>query len=118
MKRHRTRIHIIPIFIILTLIIASCTIAYRYSQNKYKDINFTAERYLTTGLLNKFKLYKVEKMDISFSDGSLAVITVSGLENKAPHKNVMYKMILEKNKYGVWKVRKVYKNLQDTKSLN
>jgi hypothetical protein len=47
-------------------------------------------------------------MDVSFSDGNLAVMSITGLQDKAPHKNVNIKMFLEKSKDGIWKVKKVY----------
>jgi hypothetical protein len=97
-----------PLVVLIIMVLAVCTVIYRYSHNKYKDMNYTAQRYVTTGLLNKYKLYKIDKMDVSFSDGSLAVISITGLQDKAPHKNISFKMFLEKSKNGIWKVKKVY----------
>jgi uncharacterized protein YpmB len=104
----RTRVNVMPIVILIIMILAVCTVSYRYSRNKYKDMNYAAQRYITKGLLNKNKLYKIDKMDVSFSDGSLAVMSITGLEDKAPHKNVSFNMFLEKSKNGIWKVKKVY----------
>jgi uncharacterized protein YpmB len=100
---------IIPIILIIIVIFAGCTASYRYSHNKYRDINFTAQKYVTTGFLNKYKLYKIDKMDVVFSDGSRAIMSVTGLQDKAPHKNVSYKIFLEKNRSGIWKVLRFYK---------
>jgi CDP-diglyceride synthetase len=106
MRRRSNRF--IPLAIAAIVILTVVTISYRYSRNKYKDMNFTAQRYVTTGIFNKHKMYKIDKMDVIFSDGSLAVVRISGLQDKAPHKNVVYKMFLEKNKSGIWNVEKVY----------
>ena len=104
----RASIKIMPKIIIIIMFFTLGMAGYRYSHNKYKDMNYAAQKYITTGLLNKYKLYKIDKMDISFSDGSLAVVSVTGLQDKAPHKNVSYKMFLEKDKNDIWKVKKVY----------
>jgi uncharacterized protein YpmB len=104
----RSRIKIMPILIIIIVVFTAATLVYGYSHKKYKDMNYAAERYITTGLLNKYKLYKIDKMDVSFSDGSLAVMSITGLQYKAPHKIVSYKMFLEKNENDIWKVKKVY----------
>lgn len=104
----RKKYNFIPLIALIIITLLACTIAYRYNRNKYKDINYTVQHYITTGLLNKYKMYKIDKIDIAFSDGSLAVMNVTGVQDKAPHKNVSYKVFLEKDKYGIWRVRKVY----------
>lgn len=96
------------ILVIIVLVIAAGVARYKFSSNKYSDINYAAQRYITSGLFNKYKLYKVDELKISFSDGSLAVMSVSGMLDKAPHNSVKYKIFLEKNKNGLWKVKKVY----------
>jgi hypothetical protein len=97
-----------PILIIIIVVFTVGIVVYGHLQNKYKDMNYAAETYITTGLLNKYRLYKIDKMDVSFSDGRLAVMSITGLQYKAPHKSVSYKMFIEKNKNNVWKVKKVY----------
>ncbi len=104
----KSRVTIMHIIIAVFAIIVVCTISYRYNHNKYKDLNYAAQTYITTGLFNKYKMYKIDKMDVSFSDGTLAIISVTGPQDKAPHKNVNYKIFLEKRKSGIWKVKKVY----------
>jgi hypothetical protein len=100
--------NILPVIIAVVVVIAVGTVVYINSQNKHRDIKYSVERYLTTGIFNRYKLYKLDKMDVSFSDGSLAVMSVSGLQDKAPHKSVNYKIFMEKSDSGVWKVKKVY----------
>lgn len=98
---------IIPIIIVAAVI--SIVIAkYKYTNVKYEDINYAAQKYITTGLFNKYKLYKIDNMKLSFSDGSISIITVSGVQDKAPYKTVTYNIFLEKDKKGLWKVKKVY----------
>jgi ABC-type transporter MlaC component len=96
------------ILVIIVLVIAAGVARYKYLSNKYSDINYAAQRYITTGLFNKYKLYKVDELKISFSDGNLAIMSVSGMLEKSPHNNVNYKILLEKNKNGLWKVKNVY----------
>jgi hypothetical protein len=104
----RSNRNILPVIIAVVVVIAIGTVIYMNTQNKYRDIKYSVERYLTTGIFNKYKLYKLDKMDVSFSDGSLAIMSVSGLQDKAPHKSVSYKIFMEKSDSGVWKVKRVY----------
>lgn len=98
------------IFFFITIIFMVSIIFFKYKidSNKYRDINYTVEKYMTTGLFNKYKLYKIDEIKLSFSDGIIAVITVSGIEDKAPYKNMKYDIFLEKNKNDLWEVKKVY----------
>ncbi|MCM8711160.1 hypothetical protein M2651_08975 [Clostridium sp. SYSU_GA19001] len=99
---------IITIIFIIILILTTAIHKYKETNSKYKDINYVVEKYVTSGILNKYKLYKIDEMKLSFSDGIIAVISVSGIEDKAPHKSVKYDIFLEKNKKDIWKVKKVY----------
>lgn len=96
------------ITIILILFSISTFINYKVNLNKSKDISYVVEHYLTSGLFNKYKLYSTDSIHLSFSDNSIAVVDVTGKEKKSPHPNVKYKLFLEKNKKGAWKVKKVY----------
>lgn len=99
---------LLPFAIVILVILGIVFARYRYTRNKYSDINYSAEKYVTSGILNKYKLYKVNDMSLSFSDSDIAVMKVTGLQDKAPHNNVIYKIFLEKNKDGLWKVVKLY----------
>lgn len=95
-------------FIAAIVVVGIGIAAYRYTRNKYSDINYTVQKYVTSGFFNKYKLYKINNMSLSFSDGTIAVMKVEGLQDKAPHNLVSYKIFLEKNKAGLWKVVKLY----------
>ncbi|ERI95646.1 hypothetical protein HMPREF1982_00120 [Clostridiales bacterium oral taxon 876 str. F0540] len=99
---------IVPIIIAVLIIFAIGGARYRYSVNKYRDLDYTVQKYVTSGLFNKYKLYKVDDIKLSFSDGDIAVMSVSGMESKSPHKNVKYKVFLEKTKSGIWRVKNIY----------
>ncbi len=83
-------------------------IRYNYTTHKRKDIKYTAEKYFTTGIFNDYRLCNISTMNLSFSNGNVAVIKVEGLEQKSPHRKVAYNAFLEKNNGGTWKVKKVY----------
>lgn len=99
---------IVPILIVVLIILAIGGARYRYNVNKYRDLDYTVQKYVTSGLFNKYKLYRVDDIKLSFSDGDVAVMSVSGMESKSPHKNVKYKVFLEKTKSGIWRVKNVY----------
>lgn len=98
----------ITIVVIIIMIVSVGIYKYKDTSSKYKDINYVVERYITSGIFNKYKLYKIDDMKLSFSDGAMAVMTVSGVEDKVPHKNIKYDVFLEKSKKGLWKVKKIY----------
>lgn len=99
---------IAAIIIVIVIVIAAGSAKYKFTSNKYKDINYAAQRYITTGLLNKYKLNKINDMTVSFSDGTIAVMSVAGLQSKAPHRTANYKIFLVKAKNGVWRVKNIY----------
>lgn len=106
MRRNSRSIFVIIMAVAVIVVIG--TAGYLNRLNKYRDIKYSAERYITSGIFNRYKLYKLDKMDVSFSDGSLAVMSISGLQDKAPHNSVKYKIFMEKSKSGIWRVKKVY----------
>jgi hypothetical protein len=99
---------ILALFIVVVVVIGAMMIRYKYNNSKYSDVTYAARHYITTGVFNNHKLYKINDMKVSFSDGNMAVMTISGLLDKAPHNIVKYEVILEKKANGVWKVTKVY----------
>ena len=104
-KKHRRRV---GISILLITIAIACIAKYNYSQNKSKDMEYSVKKFFTSGLLNKYKMYDVNKINLTFSDGTTAVVNVNGILKKAPHYRVSYEVFLEKSKSGAWKVERVY----------
>lgn len=100
---------LLVLFIVVIVVIGSIAIRYKYNNSKYSDVSYAARHYITTGVFNSYKLYKINDMKVSFSDGNMAVMTISGLLDKTPHNIVKYEVILEKKANGVWKVSKVYR---------
>ena len=74
------------------------------------DINYAVKNYFTTGIFNKYRIYNMEDVTLSFSNGKAAFIKVKGISGKTPHHKVEYTVFLEKNINGTWKVKKVYTN--------
>jgi hypothetical protein len=98
-------------FVLLTTLMITLLFVFlyvKYTQNKYKDITYTVERHMTTGLFNSHKLYSINNLELTFSDNIVAVVNVYGLQKKVPHMQVSYKVFLEKKKDGTWKVQRVY----------
>ena len=96
---------IVFMFILLFIFI----IYHNYKVNKQTDITYTVENYMTTGLFNKYRMYSIDNFDLTFSDGNIAVVKVFGTDKESPHKRISSKVFVEKNKKGIWKVKKVYK---------
>ncbi|NEZ47201.1 hypothetical protein FDF74_08260 [Clostridium niameyense] len=105
--------------IVILLLITSIFGAthYIYKSAKEKDITYSVEKYMTSNLFNKHKMYNIDNFNLIFSDGNMAVVKVYGTTKKSPHKKVCYNVFLDKNNKGSWKVKKVYKNTNsDSKS--
>jgi hypothetical protein len=96
---------ILSAFVIILLL---GIIDYKYTQSKYKNIFYSAEHHLTTGIFNFHKLKTIETMSISYKNENLAIVNLSGTEKKLPHKSVKYELLLEKGIGSIWRVKKVY----------
>lgn len=106
------------LIIILCIILIFIPLSYKYKNYKNKDINYVIEKYMTKSLFNKYKMCSIDNLNLTFSDGTIAVVKVYGTTNKSPHKNVCYNLFLTKNKNGTWKVKKVYKDNKILKEKN
>lgn len=96
------------LLICLLVVLIGGLIKYIYTLNRCSNINYAVENYFTTGIFNKNKMYQLSNINLSFSNGTLAVVKIDGLEQKSPHKKVAYSVFLEKNSRGTWKVKKIY----------
>jgi hypothetical protein len=93
------------LFIPLLIIISITSIAlFSYSNSKYQDLDYAIEKYSTSGFFNKDKLYSLEDFKIKFSDGSICIAEVNGIEGKTPYKTITYNLHLVKHKSGKWKI--------------
>lgn len=96
----------IAVFLVFILLIALINTG--YSRSKSRELTYAVEHNLTTGLFNQRKLYSVNNFNLAFSDNSIAIMQVDGIERRAPHGRVYYDVLLEKFSNGIWKVKKVY----------
>jgi hypothetical protein len=94
--------------IVLGIILLFGIIDYKYTQNRYKDITYAVENYLTSNLFNTHKLTSVDTIQLSFSDPTVSVLTITGTQKSSPHRKVTYKIVVEKEQNGTWKVIRVY----------
>lgn len=106
LKKHN-KLKLLLLSLIFAIIVFSI-INSKYTSYRCKDLDYAIKNYTTTGIFNKHKLYSVESYEIKFSDGNFAIIDVKGLENKAPYKVVTYKLHIQKNSKGTWKVKEYY----------
>jgi hypothetical protein len=104
-KKHKAKKAYIIIAIII--IVTTILIKHNINSNKSKDINYAAKQYLTTGFFNSYKLYNVYYSHLVFSDSNDAILNVRGMQAKAPHATVSYKLKMSKNSSEVWHVNKV-----------
>lgn len=96
------------LILFLSAIIIGSLIRYDYTYSKCKDMKYVVQKYFTTGILNNYKMCSVSKVNLSFSNGNIAVVKVDGVEDKSPHNKISYNVFLEKNTKGTWKVKNVY----------
>lgn len=94
--------------IILSVVIIGGLIKYTYTTNRCKSIDYAVQHYFTTGIFNSYKMYNIGTVNLSFSNGNMAVIKIDGMEKKSPHRKVAYSVFLERSSQGIWKVKKVY----------
>ncbi len=108
----------IVIFCIVVFIVLLAR--HNIENDKRTDITYSAEHYLTTGFFNNYKLYNVDYYRIVFSDTKNAILEVQGMEYKVPHKIVKYRMIMQKDRDGLWSVKTLapLSNLETTNESN
>ncbi len=94
----------LTILIIISLVITKNI----YTSINCRNIDYAVTHYFTTGIFNKYKIYDMQDMTTSFSNGAVAFIKVEGISSESPHRRVGYTVFLEKNNRGIWKVKKVY----------
>lgn len=94
--------------ICLSIVLLGGLIKYIYISKRCTNINYAVQNYFTTGVFNNYKMYKLDTINLSFSNGTIAMVKIDGLEQKSPHKKVAYSVFLEKNSRGIWKVQKIY----------
>ncbi|WP_409070191.1 hypothetical protein ACFLKB_05665 [Clostridium sp. FAM 1755] len=103
------------ILIICILFLLFLPLSYKYKVYKNKDLNYVVEQHMTHGLFNKYKMHSITNLNLTFSDGNIAVVKVYGTSNSSPHKNISYNLFLTKSKNGAWKVKKIYENYKLSK---
>lgn len=109
-KKTKIKVKKLKFFTSITIILLLVfSLAYtKYTSNKCKNLDYAILKYTTSGLFNKYKLYSKPEYKTNFSDGSFAVVEISGIENKAPYKTIKYIMYLKKNDKGTWKVQEYH----------
>ncbi|MFD3156009.1 hypothetical protein ACFIJ5_03960 [Haloimpatiens sp. FM7330] len=95
--------------LILIILLIISIFYYKSIENKNKELHYAVEKYATSGFFNDYKLRRLDEWILEFSDGNICIVTIKGMEYKAPHDIITYKIFLEKNKKGIWKLKKYYK---------
>ncbi|MEG1257174.1 hypothetical protein [Clostridium sp.] len=96
------------LFFVLIFILLIYLLWYKFSSKKYENLDYAINKYTTTGLFNKHRLYSLENYEIKFSDGNLCIVEVTGIEDRSPYKTVKYNIYLEKYKSTKWKLSEIY----------
>lgn len=96
------------LFIIASIIIFILILRYEIISYRCRDIDYAVKRCMTTGIFNRYKMYKIDNYTLTFSDGCVAYIKVEGIQNNAPHSRIAYNILMEKQKNGIWARKKVY----------
>ncbi|WP_097027881.1 hypothetical protein [Clostridium peptidivorans] len=94
---------LLSVISILSIVLRTRIISY-----KSKEINYAVEYNLTHGMFNRYKLYSVHNLEMSYSDGNIAVVRVEGIEKNKSHRKALYNVFLERTSRGVWKIKKLY----------
>ncbi|MCH3965011.1 MAG: hypothetical protein LKE46_12145 [Clostridium sp.] len=96
------------ICILTAVLLTLAIIWYGYNLNKCRDFNYAVDRYFTSGILNKYKLYNIDKKQIYFSNGNVSFLKVDGISARSPHEKINYTVFIKRNSSGIWKIEKVY----------
>lgn len=96
------------ICILTSILLVLAIIWYGYNLNKCRDFNYAVDRYLTSGILNKYKLYSIDNKQVYFSNGKVSFLKVDGISARSPHEKVNYTVFMERSSSGIWKIKKIY----------
>ncbi|PJI07365.1 MULTISPECIES: hypothetical protein [Clostridium] len=99
---------LITLIFLVLLIISYAN--YKINLNKRRDITYAANYYMTSGIFNTHKLYKIDSYILKFSSDDESILLVSGMEEKSPHKTVSYKLTMIKTSSGIWKLKRIEKS--------
>jgi hypothetical protein len=110
-KHFKSHKNYIALFAIVLVLFAAISIKLKYDRAKYSDINYVVTKRVTSGIFNSYKIYTPKDFNLAFSDGNVAIVNVSGIQKKSPHRSVTYKLYLEKDKNGIWRVKRFYPSL-------
>ncbi|MFL0250359.1 hypothetical protein ACJDT4_07970 [Clostridium neuense] len=103
MRKIKFRYIIAAIVLFLAIVCIHHTILIQ----KCSDITYAADYYTTTGIFNKYKLYKIDSYYIKFSDGHESTLVITGIKKTPPHSVVSYELTLIKSKSGIWKMKNI-----------
>lgn len=96
------------LMITLFIVVIGGFIKYTYITNRCKSIDSAVQYYFSAGIFNDYRMYNIGNINLSFSNGNMAVVKIDGMEKKSPHRKVAYSVFLERSNQGTWKVKKVY----------
>lgn len=100
---------IIKLILIVSIIFISLSyVKYKHYINNSKDINYVVHEYFTSGIFNNYKMYNINNLNLSFSNGNIALVNINGTKKKLSHQEVYYNVLLEKQFSGIWKIKKIY----------
>lgn len=95
------------IIVTIVLLLAIVFIHHIILIQKCSDITYAADYYTTTGIFNKYKLYKIDSYYLKFSDGHESTLVITGIKKAPPHNVVSYELTLIKSKSNIWKVKNI-----------
>lgn len=98
------------ICILISISLMVSILYYTNNLNKCRNFNYALNRYFTTGIFNRYKLYNIDNTQLYFSNGKVSFLKIDGISAKSPHERTNYTVFMQKNSYGIWKVEKVYFN--------
>ncbi|KHD35965.1 hypothetical protein NL50_11875 [Clostridium acetobutylicum] len=96
-----------PLIAAFLVILIIFYIDHRINLNKLHDITYAADYYMTSGVFNTHKLYKVDSYNLKFSSNDESILFVSGIESKSPHKTITYKLTMLRNSSGIWRLKHI-----------
>jgi hypothetical protein len=97
-------------YISISILLLCAVCLYGYNRSKYRDLNYTLNKYFTTGIFNKYKMYTIGTKNLYFSDGNTSFFKISGTSCKYPYDKVNYIVSVQKNSSGIWKIKRIYTN--------
>ncbi|WP_244834765.1 hypothetical protein [Clostridium sp. BJN0001] len=105
----KINIRIYITLLLSSIIISSLYISYNiYNNFECRDLSYSIEYNFTHGIYSEDKFSFIEKISLVQSSENRAIVKITGLDKKPPHKRKIVISSFIKDDHNIWTLEKIY----------